>query len=448
MHKSVLIWGFASSGEASFDLLYNKKDKFFVFDSDKDVQQRLISKFSSWKNVFVLTRVNRDVIDGMDIIIISPAVSVFDKNICYAKTIGKEVISELELGARKFAGKLVAITGTNGKTTTTRLVGNILKCAGKNYELVGNIGTPICSKIKKSRHKIFVCEVSSFQLEAVRTFRPHIACLLNISEDHLDRHKTMKNYVNMKYRIFENQGKKDYAVVQNGLPVGNIKSNIVTFGYGEQNNSCYLLNGQIWYDNGRHSEVICSVDEVKMLGRHNLENVMAGVAICKLLKIKNKHIVCGIKTFEPSKHRLQMVKERGGIRFFDDSKATNIDAVKQALLSMNSDRKVILLLGGSGKGLSYEYIFENLPQNVKKILTFGELSAKIVQTAREYNVQNIQGFKTLREATYEACKIAENGCDVLLSPGSASFDEFENYEDRGEKFLEYINAFYKETAEQ
>ncbi|MGN0798184.1 MAG: UDP-N-acetylmuramoyl-L-alanine--D-glutamate ligase [Christensenellales bacterium] len=446
MHKSFLIWGFASSGEAGFDLLYNQKDKFFVFDSDKDIQQRLISKFSSWKNVFVLTSINKDVIDGMDSIVISPAVTIFDKNICYAKTIGKEVISELELGARNFGGKLVAITGTNGKTTTTRLVGNILKCAGKSYELVGNIGTPICSKIKKSRHKIFVCETSSFQLEAVKSFHPHIACLLNISEDHLDRHKTMKNYENMKYRIFEKQGKKDYAVVQNGLFVGNITSNVVGFGYGEQKNGCYLLNGQIWFDNGRHAEVICSAGEVKLLGRHNLENVMASVAICKLLKIKNKYIVRGIKTFEPSKHRLQLVKEVGNIRFFDDSKATNIDAVKQALFSMASDRKILLLLGGSEKGLSYEYIFENLPQNVKKVFAFGELSSRIVQTAKENNVQNVIGFKTLKDATYEACKVADGGCDVLLSPGSASFDEFENYADRGEKFLEYINAFYNEKV--
>ena len=226
MSKSILIWGFASSGKASFDFLYNKKDKFFIFDNSPHVQKEIISRFSATHNVFALNSINKDVIDGMDLIVISPSVSVFDKNISYAKTIGKEVISELELGARNFKGKLVAITGTNGKTTTTRLVGNILKVAGKRHELVGNIGIPICSKLKHSRGKIFVCETSSFQLEAVKTFHPHIACLLNITEDHLDRHKTMKNYEDMKYRIFANQGAKDYAVIKMGLGCGKIKSNI------------------------------------------------------------------------------------------------------------------------------------------------------------------------------------------------------------------------------
>ena len=151
MHKSILIWGFASSGRASFDYLYNKKDKFFIFDRSIDVQKEIISSFSSVHNVFVLNSINNDVVDGMDLIVISPSVSVFDKHISYAKTIGKEVISELELGARDFKGKLVAITGTNGKTTTTMLVGNILKLAKKRYELVGNLGVPIFSKLKHSR---------------------------------------------------------------------------------------------------------------------------------------------------------------------------------------------------------------------------------------------------------------------------------------------------------
>lgn len=440
MRKSILIWGFASSGKASFDYLYNKKDKFFVFDSSIDVQKEIISRFSATHNVFALNSINKDVIDGMDLIVISPSVSVFDKNISYAKTIGKEVISELELGARNFKGKLVAITGTNGKTTTTRLVGNILKVAGKKHELVGNIGIPICSKLKHSRGKIFVCETSSFQLEAVKTFHPHIACILNITEDHLDRHKTMKNYEDMKYRIFANQGAKDYAVIKMGLGCGKIKSNIYTFGFDEQKNSCYTLDDKIWFDNGKYAEVVCNVSDVPILGRHNIENVMASIAICKLLKIRNKHILQGIKTFVPSEHRLQLVRTVGNVRFFDDSKATNIDAVKVALEAMDKTRNIILLLGGSDKGLSYKQIFEKMPQNVTKILAFGEISNKITKEAGKCGLK-VKGYKTLKEATFEACEASD--CDVLLSPGSASYDEFENYKDRGKKFLEYVEEYFK-----
>lgn len=441
MRKSILIWGFASSGKASFDYLYNKKDKFFVFDSSIDVQKEIISRFSATHNVFALNSINKDVIDGMDLIVISPSVSVFDKNISYAKTIGKEVISELELGARNFKGKLVAITGTNGKTTTTRLVGNILKVAGKRHELVGNIGIPICSKLKHSRGKIFVCETSSFQLEAVKTFHPHIACLLNITEDHLDRHKTMKNYEDMKYRIFANQGAKDYAVIKMGLGCGKIKSNIYNFGFNEQKNSCYTLDDKIWFDNGKYAEVVCNVSDVPILGRHNIENVMACIAICKLLKIRNKHIVQGIKTFIPSEHRLQLVRTVGNVRFFDDSKATNIDAVKVALEAMDKTRNIVLLLGGSDKGLSYKQIFETMPKNVTKILAFGGISNSIINEAKECGLDNVVGHKTLKEATFEACEASD--CDVLLSPGSASFDEFENYKDRGNKFLKYIEEYFR-----
>lgn len=441
MRKSILIWGFASSGKASFDYLYNKKDKFFVFDSSIDVQKEIISRFSATHNVFALNSINKDVIDGMDLIVISPSVSVFDKNISYAKTIGKEVISELELGARNFKGKLVAITGTNGKTTTTRLVGNILKVAGKKYELVGNIGVPICSKLKHSRGKIFVCETSSFQLEAVKSFHPHIACLLNITEDHIDRHKTMKNYEDMKYRIFANQGAKDYAVIKMGLGCGKIKSNIYNFGFNEQKNSCYTLDDKIWFDNGKYAEVVCNVSDVPILGRHNIENVMASIAICKLLKIRNKHIVQGIKTFVPSEHRLQLVRTVGNVRFFDDSKATNIDAVRVALEAMDKTRNIILLLGGSDKGLSYRQIFEKMPKNVTKILAFGGISNSIINEAKECGLDNVIGYKTLKEATFEACEASD--CDVLLSPGSASFDEFENYKDRGNKFLKYIEEYFR-----
>ncbi len=440
MRKSILIWGFASSGKASFDFLYNKKDKFFIFDNSPHVQKEIISRFSATHNVFALNSINKDVIDGMDLIVISPSVSVFDKNISYAKTIGKEVISELELGARNFKGKLVAITGTNGKTTTTRLVGNILKVAGKRHELVGNIGVPICSKLKHSRGKIFVCETSSFQLEAVKTFHPHIACLLNITEDHLDRHKTMKNYEDMKYRIFANQGAKDYAVIKMGLGCGKIKSNIYNFGFSEQKNSCYTLDDKIWFDNGKYAEVVCNVSDVPILGRHNIENVMASIAICKLLKIRNKHIVQGIKTFVPSEHRLQLVRTVGNVRFFDDSKATNIDAVKVALEAMDKTRNIILLLGGSDKGLSYKQIFETMPKNVAKILAFGGISNSIINEAKECGL-SVEGYKTLKEAAFEACR--NENCDVLLSPGSASFDEFENYKDRGKKFLEYVEEYFK-----
>ena len=444
MHKSILIWGFASSGKASLNFLFNKRNKFFIFDKNKEVQEEITQKYSNVSNVFVLNAINKDVIDGMDLIVISPSVSIFDKNISYAKALGKEVVSELELGAREFSGKLVAITGTNGKTTTTQLVGNVLRVAGKRFELVGNIGVPICSKVKHSRGKIFVCETSSFQLEAVKTFHPHIACLLNISADHLDRHKTMENYADMKYRIFAKQHRRDFAVVQFGLSTGQINSKIFSFGFERLQNGCYVSQNKIWFDKNGKAEFVCNVSDVSLVGKHNLENVMACIVICKLLKIKNKHIVAGIKTFHPDNHRLQLAKTCGNVRFFDDSKATNIDAVRVAIDAMDKERNIVLLLGGSDKGLSCRSILEHLPKNVVQVIAFGALAEAISSEARELGLNNISSHGSLKDAVFEAC--GGDNCDVLLSPGSASYDEFANYAERGNKFLEYVEEYYSQLT--
>lgn len=442
--KRYLIYGLSKSGESAFNLILNKKDNFYLYDDNKERRKFFYEKTQNLHNVFLLNKIEKAIVNYVDTIIISPGVSIYNPIIEYAKKRNVEVISELELGYKYCKNKIIAITGTNGKTTTVSLLYDIFKCAGFKVEKVGNIGCPISSVAKNvSRKTILICEVSSFQLEAIKNFKPNFSGILNITLDHIDRHKSFENYKKTKYKIFNNYNKKLKIVLNQNIKYSNknIKNNqIFKFGFKQCKNGCYIEDEKVIFSVNNKREVVCCLSDMPLKGNHNLENVMACICFAKFFKIKNKFIIKAIKNFKNIAHRIEKVYQTSKNIFYDDSKATNIDATIKAINSFNED--IFLILGGSSKGYKYDNIFKNLPENVKNIVACGQTSYEIFATAKKYNIQ-VNTFKNLKEATIYACKNLSVGQSLLLSPASASFDEFKNYKERGEKFLSYIKEFYE-----
>ena len=443
--KRYLIYGLAKSGESAFNLIYNKRDLFYLFDDNEQVRKGFDLKINIKPNVFVLKEIDKTILNNIDELIISPAISIYNDFVVYAKQQNKSVVSELERGFRYCKNKIIAITGTNGKTTTVNLLYDILKLANKKVEKVGNIGTPLSSVVKNVKRKtILICEVSSFQLEAVKTFKPFMAGILNITPDHIDRHKNFITYKKEKVKIFKNLDKKNKIVVNSNLKIKN-DCEIYKFSTKRVKKGCFIKNKKIYFASSKKTEEICSVLDLpeQMQNKHNLENILSCICFAKLLKIKNQYIKQAIQNFKLLPHRIQKVYEIENKTFYDDSKATNIDATIKAIESFKN-KEIILILGGSDKGYEYSQIFENLTQNIEKVVSCGEVATKIYNTGKIFNIE-VEKFLNLKEATIFACKTVKPNQIVLLSPASASFDEFNGYKERGEKFLTYIKDYYEQT---
>ena len=444
--KTYLIYGCGRSGVAALNLIWNKKDVFYVFDKSVQKQKEMYELYKDKFNVFVLSKIEKDLLKNLSEIIISPSVSIYNKNILFAKSHGVKVISELELGYLKTKNKFLAITGTNGKTTTTKLLFDMLYKGKKRAELVGNIGVPVSEKISK-RKTTFVCEVSSFQLEGCFLFKPHIASILNITHDHIDRHKSFKKYANEKFKISKNMTCEDYLVLnKNSWEINSKKYDFSChIYYFDLNNKClgtYLKNKDIYFFDGKKENKIANLNSTKLYGKHNFENILCAVCMAKLYGVKNKAIQKAIDEFEPYHHRMERFLSFNNVDYVDDSKATNIGATKVAINAILNNGYV--LLGGSGKGYEFDELFKNKSDNIKMFLTFGEMGEKIYNTAKKYCIANVKNFNTLREATKYAVLNAKPNDTVLLSPACASFDEFESYKDRGEKFKSYVKEFVEQ----
>ncbi len=450
--KNILIYGLAKSGLASLELLYNKKDKFYLFDSNEQIRLNIQEKTQNELNIFILKELDISLLEFLNLIVISPSISIRDKFLVTAKRKNIEVISELELGYRNCKNDIIAVTGTNGKTTTVRLIETMFSKAKKPSELVGNIGCPLCSKVNKvPRRTTFICEVSSFQLEAISKFTPKECAILNISCDHISRHGNFAEYKRTKFKIFSNLKKGQKVVVNSNLILENFSFfktlknlfDVYEFGFKKVDKGCYVEDDKIYFSNGKKKEFVCSIHDTTLLGNHNLENIMASICFAKFHKISNNCITNALHEFLSSPHRIQKIYEHDNCEFYDDSKATNIDSTIQAVNSFKNG--IILILGGSDKGYEYDEVFKHLPKNVVKVISCGQVGDKIVLAGKRNN-REVEQFDTLKQATLQACKELKNGQSLLLSPASASFDEFENYKDRGEKFLSYIKGYYEETS--
>lgn len=423
-NKKVLVYGYGLSGKESAKFLLKMGAKVFVYDDNQNL------------NVSGLTTFNPKFdIGQLDLVVISPG--IYNTYLLKLLEMSKvKIISEMELAfcfVKK--GKIIAITGTNGKTTTTSILGEVLTLAKKDVYICGNIGVPFISFVSfDSASAIFLVEVSSFQLERIFKFKPHIAAILNIAPDHLNRHKTMQNYINIKFSITKNQGKNNFCLLNSNLlehssHIKKNKSKILTF---SNSSDCYFDESYLYYKNFPYIKL----SEIQLQGEKNYENLLACLIIAKQLSVEDVYIKEVFKTFKGGAHRIEVVAKKKGVVYVDDSKATNPSSTKCALEVFENN--VILLLGGSDKGYEFDDIFE-YHKKIKHIFCYGQTKEKILCSAKKNNFENITVCSNLREAFFEAKKVAQKGDTILLSPACASFDEFKNYQHRGEVFKGLIN---------
>ncbi len=377
-----------------------------------------------------------------DLIVVSPGVPVDAPLLAQARSWGELVIGEIELAAQFLPGPIVAITGSNGKTTTTTLTGKILVSGGLPTLVGGNIGTPAISLTEQATSEtVIVLEVSSFQLETIQTFRPKVAVVLNVTPDHLDRHRTFETYVDAKARMFENQQSTDFAVLNEDDPTcaslaARTKARVFWFSrQKEVKQGAWVREGNILFRNGEQQREIMLASEIPLKGAHNLENVLAAVCAGALMGCEPENIRQAVRDFKAVEHRLEFVATIRGVDYYNDSKATNVDATIKALESFPAN--IHLILGGKDKGSDYSVLNDLLRQRVKRVYTIGAAAAKIESQIKGTEVVHAE---TLENAVRKANAIAEPGDVVLLAPACASFDQFKNYEQRGQVFKEIVKG--------
>jgi UDP-N-acetylmuramoylalanine--D-glutamate ligase len=384
---------------------------------------------------------------GQDLIVVSPGVPVDAPPLVQARSLGENVIGEIELAAQFLPGPIVAITGSNGKTTTTTLAGEITAAGGLPTLVGGNIGTPAISLAERAtRETVIVLEVSSFQLETIQTFHPKVAVVLNVTPDHLDRHRTFEVYVNAKARIFENQQGNDFAVLNADDPTcvtmaGRTRAQVFWFSRQKEiEQGTWVRDGAILFRDGSGQKEIMRASEIPLKGAHNLENVLAAVCAGTLMGCASEKIRQAVRDFKAVEHRLEFVTTIGGVDYYNDSKATNVDATIKALESFPAN--IHLILGGKDKGSDYSVLNDLLRQRVKRVYTIGAAAAKIesqIISAKNGGPELIRA-ETLENALRKANAVAQPGDVVLLAPACASFDQFKNYEHRGQVFKEIVQG--------
>ncbi len=378
-----------------------------------------------------------------ELIVVSPGVPLEIGPIRAAKRAGIPVIGEVELAARFIEAPIIAVTGTNGKSTTTTLIGHILKHAGKDVFVGGNIGRPLIGYACQKQDKDFVvAEISSFQLDTVVFFRPWLALLLNISEDHLDRYLSFDDYVRSKLQIFANQLPDDFAIINRDDPIimqheDTIPSKIFTFGHTPEDEGAYVKDNKLVCHLGsKEAGEVYLLENLRITGQHNLENTMAAVVAARVCGCNPYVIQEALETFEGLPHRTEFVCEVGGVSFYDDSKGTNVGSVVKSITGF--DRPVILIAGGRDKGGSYAALEDIVRNKVRMVVLIGEARDKIRQ-ALGHLTRTIEA-ETLPEAVYLAYAESRPGDVVLLSPACSSFDMFRNYAERGNIFQEAARA--------
>jgi len=441
--KNVLILGLARSGVAAAEELFNLGAKVVASDikSRSELKDIDILETKGVKLVFGEHPLN--LLNDCDLIVISPGVPSDIKILDEARKRDIPIISELELGFWFAKAPIIAVTGTNGKTTTTTLIGEILKNEGKNITLAGNIGIPLIREVEKAEGKDYlVVEVSSFQLENIMHFRPKISVLLNITEDHLNRHKTFENYIEAKARIFENQTEEDYAVLNFDDPIAKsfvkrIKAKVIFFSKKDElPRGIYVKNGVIVIRENGKIYPLLKAEELGIRGDHNLENALAATCVAWICRINLNNLAETLKDFHGVEHRLEFVAEIGKVKFINDSKATNPDSAQKAIEAIKEP--IVLIAGGYDKKSDYTNFVKSFNGKVKKLILIGETANAIEEAARKYGFFDIKKTNTLQNAIKLAYNAAKPGDVVLLSPACASWDMFESFEERGRIFKETV----------
>lgn len=451
-NKNILIYGFSITGQAVFNFLKNKKCNIFIFENFCSDKIKL--NMEKYKNDFIkygvtLFDLNHNNLKSIDLIIVSPGVPLNSELLKVARKNKILIMGEIEFAYRFCKSKnIIGITGTNGKTTTASLVHHIVKTYKKCY-IGGNIGIPFISFADKvEKDDVVVLELSSFQLETTIKFKPKISCVLNLHPDHLDRYGNEQEYYKAKLNIIKKQTYKNFCVINYddaNFSNLNLKKCIKKYYFSLKNNSAnaFCFNDEFFIkniDKGNENipKQIAKFEDVNLIGSHNYLNILASILICKKIGVPNDFITSALKTFKPLNHRLEFVKNINGVCYYNDSKATNIDACLSALETFK-DVEVRLLLGGSDKGEDFSLLFKKLGKNVQCYL-YGEVLNKMVQSAENVGYYNYKTHKMLIDALTSASCDANAGDVVLLSPACASFDEFSGYEERGDFFKSWVNG--------
>lgn len=432
-NKNILIMGFGVTGKSSLKFLREFPVKIYIYDKKIDLQSLKVDEdFIIFKD---------EDLDKIDLIVKSPGIYPFDDLLVKAREKNIEIISDIELSYRYLkTDNVVAVTGTNGKTTTTTIVGDILKRKAKTF-VVGNIGRGILEITKEAKKDDFiVIEASSFQLEDTIKFKPHIALLTYVTSDHLDWHKTTENYVNAKFKIFANQDENDFAILnyedRNLAKKYNIKAQKYYFSMEKiSEKGSYFEDGKIFYNDGKSTEEILEVKDLKIPGVHNIKNVMAAIIIAKLFGIDSNTIKRSISSFTGVEHRIEFVRELHGVKYYNDSKGTNPDSTEVAIAAMDGD--VILIAGGYDKNSNFDNLIEKSKDKLKTVILLGQTADKISNSCKKSKVE-FYIVKDLNKAVELAKKLSLKGEDVLLSPACASWDMYSNYEARGRHFKDLV----------
>lgn len=390
-------------------------------------------------------------ITSYDLILVSPGVPMDLPFITAAKSAGIEIIGELELGFRLAEGKFFAITGTNGKTTTTALTGEIFKAAGRHTIVAGNIGQSVVELAPNSTNETcWITEVSSFQLETIHAFHPSVSALLNVTPDHLNRHKTMENYIDAKCRIFENAKTEDVILLNADNPetlalterAAKTGARVVLFSRKEEVEDgvyCDPASGDLILADAKRGlrEKVVHHSEIFIPGSHNLENALAAAGIAYFAGIQSEVIAAVLKSFQGVEHRIEFVREVNTVYYYNDSKGTNPDASIKAVEAMT--RPTVLIAGGMDKGSTFDELIEAFGGRIVKLIVLGETAAFIEETAQKLGFHEVERVATMDEAVILAAACAPEGGAVLLSPACASWDMYENFEKRGEHFKRCVN---------
>ena len=445
-NQKVLVFGSGISGIGATRLLEQVGREVILYDGNASLDAEKIKKQigEQTKAEVILGDLQEDVMKTLDLVVMSPGVPTDLPIVNQMRDMGIPIWGEIELAFTYGKGDVLAITGTNGKTTTTALLGEIMKNYKESVYVVGNIGNPYTEvALDMSEESVAVAEVSSFQLETIHEFRPCVSAILNITPDHLNRHHTMEAYIEAKEDVAKNQTKDDTCVLNYEDEVlrkfgENVNAEVLYFSSQRKlDKGIYLENGNIVYKDNEET-VVCHVEELQLLGTHNYENVMAASAMAIAYGVPMDVIRKTIKAFAGVAHRIEFVCEKHGVAYYNDSKGTNPDAAIKAVEAMN--RKTLLIGGGYDKDSEYEEWIQSFDGKVKHLVLLGQTREKIAATARRLGFENIIMVDSLKEAVATCAKLAEPGEAVLLSPACASWGMFKNYEERGDKFKEFVNA--------
>lgn len=442
--KKVLVFGSGISGIGAVKLLEDHGAEVVLYDGNESLDQASLREQLGEKTTIVLGEFPEHLLEELELVVLSPGVPTDLPVILAMKEHGIQVIGEVELAYAFGKGDVLAITGTNGKTTTTSLLGEIMKCHQEEVFVVGNIGNPYTVAAgQMTERSVAVAEMSSFQLESIETFRPKVSAILNFTPDHLNRHHTMEAYVEAKKQIAKNQTAEDYCVLnyedERTKAFGEeVKAQVLYFSSAHKlERGIYLDDGKMIYKNPEEV-IVCHVDELQILGIHNYENVMAAVAMAAVYGVPMDTIRKAILAFKGVEHRIEYVTEKDGVVYYNDSKGTNPDAAIKGIQAMN--RKTVLIGGGYDKNSEYTEWIQAFDGKVKQLILIGATREKIAQDAEKCGFHDYVFADTFEEAVLLAAKTAKSGEAVLLSPACASWGMFPNYEVRGEKFKEIVNS--------